>query len=72
MKQYAVGVEQGGELLFRFVSDSLRANHELVAVSNDAKKAFQNFDRSVIWDLMDRVLGNTGSKWENTGENTVN
>ena len=54
VKQYAVGVEQGGELMFRFICDTLSTKRDTLAVGVDARAAFQNFDRSSIWDLVDR------------------
>ena len=54
VRQYAVGVEQGGELMFRRIADTLTKYPHLLAVSNDAKKAFQNFDRAPMWDLLER------------------
>jgi len=49
VKQYAVGVEQGGELMYRFVHDTLEAYPDLMAIATDAAAAFQMFDRAAIW-----------------------
>ena len=53
VKQFAVGVEQGGEVMFRMIADSLKGSATKVAVGNDAKKAYQNFDRESLWPIID-------------------
>ena len=52
-RQYAVGVEQGGEMFFRRVCDTLHADPNVLFIGSDARKAFQNFDRDSVWKLVD-------------------
>ena len=40
--------------MFRFICDTLSTKRDTLAVGVDARAAFQNFDRSSIWDLVDR------------------
>ena len=49
----SVGVEQGGEMFFRKVCDTLHANPKRLFISSDARKAFNGFDRDSIWEAVD-------------------
>jgi hypothetical protein len=53
VRQYAVGVEQGGEMFFRRVCDTLRADPDVLFISSDARSAFNYFDRDSMWALVD-------------------
>ena len=54
VKQFAVGMEQGSEVMFRLIADTLKGSPSKMAVGNDARKAYQNFDRDPLWPIVDR------------------
>ena len=39
--------------MFRAIADTLKADPSQVVVGNDARKAYQNFDRDSLWEVVE-------------------